>query len=103
MPCGGRLEGGELGVLLVQSWVGAQALLWLICTGVPDSSAQERGRCCCVLDAEADTPGRCQLRFSVIRNLIQCGYSHSFAAAIKCATEIKMDLVRIHLLCVLKH
>lgn len=47
----------ELGVPLVQSWVAAQALLWLIWAGAPDSSAQERGQCCPVLEAEADSPG----------------------------------------------
>lgn len=76
VSCGDALE--ELGVPLVQSRLGAQALLWLMRVGVPDSSVQERGACFCVLDAEADTPGRCQLKFSGLVKLdiwFQCGYS----------------------------
>lgn len=40
----------SFGAPLVQSWVGARALLWLICVGAPDPSAQEKERCCPVLE-----------------------------------------------------
>lgn len=59
-----------------------------------------------MMEAEADTPDRCQLKFSDLVKLEICfsvDTHSSFAAVIKCATEIKMDLVRIRLSCVQKH
>lgn len=88
--------GGRFGAPVVQSWLGAQALPWLVWVGAPDPSAKDRGRCCPVLE---QVPAE-ELCSCYVRNLVPVWL---LTAVIKCVTEIKMAWVCIHLFCVQKH